>query len=262
MNTKQLLKVAHIMCLCLLLGGTSSCLSNVAESIAQTINDSYGKKAQLTHIEDLGDVQQIAVSKAGVRLHVTQGNATSISIDNPYGMAIEARVDGEELKVIGLDYNIRNRYVDIYVTLPRLKQVQVTGSSDVEVDSLSVSALQASVTGSGSIQLGTLLTEKIQVAISGSGSIGIHSLQTSQLIGKISGSGDLAIEQGRLMGAQLRVTGSGDIAATIIATGTVDAHVTGSGGIYLKGHIAQLKRSNTGSGTIIYNQTIDGHRTR
>jgi len=58
------------------------------------------------------------------------------------------------------------------------------------------------------------------------------------------------------------VTGSGDIAATIIATGTVDAHVTGSGGIYLKGHIAQLKRSNTGSGTIIYNQTIDGHRTR
>ncbi len=124
--------------------------------------------------------------------------------------------------------NFKN--VTIYITLPKLKNVAVSGSGNITSKSL----FQA---------------DKMKVAISGSGDISLN-VDTKELYCKISGSGGMKLK-GKATEQNIAISGSGDISAFDLASETCTVSISGSGDCEVNVN-NKLKASIAGSGDIAY----------
>jgi hypothetical protein len=144
-------------------------------------------------------------------------------------------------------FNFDNK-VDVYITLPNLNGLGVSGSGKAEIldpvkdaDNLSLSVsgsgrvmtaglevdnLNCDISGSGDIIIGSEGTaDKGDISISGSGSYTGESFQIDHLDISVSGSGSCLCKVGDSLNA--RISGSANV--TYIGNPKVDARVSGSG---------------------------------
>jgi hypothetical protein len=141
---------------------------------------------------------------------------------------------------------------DIYITVPNLDFVKISGSGDVEGQNrFDVDRLSIEISGSGDIELEADATD-VDTEISGSGDMKLN-LTTGTLNSHIRGSGNMNLT-GVAERHDAQITGSGDIRAFDLVTQETYIKISGSGGAEVTAEQV-LEVDISGSGDVYYQGT-------
>ncbi|MEO1261555.1 MAG: head GIN domain-containing protein [Bacteroidota bacterium] len=149
---------------------------------------------------------------------------------------------------IKFDKNVRKHQpIKIWISIPELTSVAVSGSGDVEGKSkfTGVGALKLAVSGSGNITLDAD-SRSVSAAISGSGDMELGG-STGDVEIAISGSGDVEAHDLKASDCSVKIAGSGD--ATVHVSGDLDVKIAGSGDVSYKGN-PRVRSKISGSGDV------------
>jgi hypothetical protein len=204
---------------------------------------------------EVSSFSEISLRISG-KVHLQQGNRQSVRVEAKSSTLEEiiTEVKGRTLVIRFKNSNLFWRSfnpgrVDIYITVPEINALSVSGSGDIEADSkIKSRILDLAVSGSGNISLKNLDAKRVKAAVSGSGDI---------LIGKggiadefevaVSGSGNVKTENFEAKNINAKISGSGS--CMVHAVDYLKARVSGSGNILYKGN-PQIDSSVTGSGRV------------
>ncbi|MEL7021010.1 MAG: head GIN domain-containing protein [Bacteroidota bacterium] len=137
----------------------------------------------------------------------------------------------------------------VYITVPNIEEVSVSGSGDVfSDDTFEGARMDVTLSGSGNIEMAVATTE-LAAKISGSGTIDLAGKVTDATM-SISGSGDINGNTLAVARCKAYISGSGDI--RLRASEELNARIVGSGDIYYKGN-PRVRSKITGSGEVQQN---------
>jgi len=142
-----------------------------------------------------------------------------------------------------------NEKVTVYITMPEVKGVGVSGSGRAEVrDVVKTESLGLSVSGSGKLYTTDIIASDLKCSISGSGNITLGGEGTVSMADiSISGSGNFTGESAKLGSADISISGSGN--CIINVTESLKASVSGSGDITYSGN-PKIDARVSGSGKV------------
>ncbi len=161
--------------------------------------------------------------------------------------------------------------VEVYVTLPELEVLKLSGSGKLIADIAENPVFECSNSGSGFVGVDTVYAAILSIGNSGSGTVNVLESHVSDMNLVQSGSG--TIESGIAYGTEevtIRHSSSGRVKANLVDGSLISATMSGSGSIVLAGDLnradytlnssgridalelvaADVKAKNTGSGTI------------
>jgi hypothetical protein len=158
-------------------------------------------------------------------------------------------VSGDKLVIKQDSWRFRfNNKVNVYITMPALKGLGVSGSGNAEIaDAVNSSNLDLSVSGSGKLKTSDLDVENLDCSISGSGNITLGSGNAKNADISISGSGNFSGYDVEVKSLDIRVSGSGS--CTCYVTDALDASISGSGNVSYKGN-PRIDARVSGSGHV------------
>lgn len=170
------------------------------------------------------------------KLYLKQGSPVKVELEGAKDILaeIETEVSGDRL-IIGKenrwnDWGWSNDKVTVYVTMPTIEGVSVSGSGDLFCEEkINVNNLDLSVSGSGSMRL----------AFNASGDVQAD----------VSGSGDMDLK-GSCNNFESDVSGSGRVYVSMASRGNADFGVSGSGKIQAQGSTQEVKVGIGGSGRV------------
>ena len=144
---------------------------------------------------------------------------------------VVTEVSGDRLtiKKDSWHFSFRDEKVTVYVTLPELEALGVSGSGNARImDDLESDELSLGVSGSGKIFTTGLSVDNFECGISGSGDVILGSsgsIDQGEI--SISGSGGFSGEEIEIDNLEVRISGSGNV--TYLGNPRVNAAVSGSG---------------------------------
>lgn len=193
--------------------------------------------------------------KISAKVYLKQGDEQSVRI-----VAKESTLEDLITEVKGRKLSIRfpnssffqrnsNRgKIEIYIIVPEVDVLSVSGSGDIQCDKLRSRILEMAVSGSGNIDIDKLDSKRVKAAISGSGNVRIGDGGVAEeLILTISGSGNM--KAGGFEAENVKVTTSGSGGCRITSNGSIKARVSGSGSVYYNGN-PSIDSSVSGSGRV------------
>ena len=204
---------------------------------------------------EVSSFSEISLRISGT-VHLEQGNRQSVRMEAKSSTLEEiiTEVKGRTLIIRFKNSNIFWRSfnpgrVDIYITVPEINVLSVSGSGDIVADSkIKSRILDLAVSGSGDISLNYLDTERVKAAVSGSGDILINKGGgAEELAVAISGSGNVKAENFEAKNVEAKIAGSGN--CMVHAANYLKARVSGSGNILYNGN-PQIDTSVVGSGRV------------
>ncbi|MAT83083.1 MAG: hypothetical protein CMD39_02225 [Gammaproteobacteria bacterium] len=226
-----------------------------------------------TEVRDLEDFDRVVFALPG-KLRLTQGDDFAVAIEaEPEDLErIETDRQGDTLAIrwdsglLGMWSGSPEGPIEVRITLPELRGLEVAGSGDVEAGAWLSESLVLEVNGSGSVHLASLAVESLTIDIAGSGDAEIDELDAAALRVEIAGSGNVElagaadrqeidvmgsgdVDADGLEGAvvQVDVMGSGDV--SVWATEALSVDIMGSGDVRYRGN-PRLERSAAGSGDV------------
>ena len=215
----------------------------------------FSAKAQETDKRTLPPFTEISLRIDG-DVHLTQDADQSVEIKAKPATINKIITEVKDRKLV-IRYSTTDSWfknwnpgkVDIYITIPQIDALSVSGSgsilSDDEIKSL---ILDLAVSGSGDIKLTDLSAEKISAAISGSGDIYLEGSDTADSFeGAISGSGNIKASELKAKNVNVKISGSGD--CDVYAVDQLKVRVAGSGKVRYDGN-PQVDSNVAGSGGI------------
>ena len=187
---------------------------------------------------------------------VIQGDEEKLIIeaDEDIIKDIVSEVRGRSLKITIERISIfqHRRFDDIKMTLyvKNIEEFMLSGSGNVESESLESDDMKLWVSGSGTIDVDRLKSSFVKLQISGSGEIMIDGLNCKEVDSSISGSGEIELS-GRVERQDLTVSGSGEYKAEKLQSEIADISVCGSGDAIVCAE-KELSVSVSGSGDVEY----------
>lgn len=186
-------------------------------------------------------------SSGSYNVFITMGNTESLRLegDAEHLAEIETVVENGTLKIRhkskSASWNRNwNGKVNIFITAKSLKNINSSGSGEIEVK-------------------GVVKSPDISTTLSGSGSITL-ALDATNYAATISGSGEIKAS-GKAQNAKIMVNGSGDFNGNGLRTNVTSAKVSGSGDISINADKA-LDAAMSGSGNIRYGGNADVKSTK
>lgn len=138
--------------------------------------------------------------------------------------------------------------IEIFITVPEVDALGVSGSGDIIAEELDTRILDLAVSGSGDILIEELKSERIKAAISGSGNIEIEKGgPADDLSIAMSGSGNFKGEKFKVKDVVVKIAGSGN--CYVNTNGSLKARLAGSGNVYYYGN-PTIDSSIAGSGNV------------
>jgi hypothetical protein len=190
------------------------------------------------------------------KIHLEQGNRQSVRVEAK-SSALEEIITEVKGRTLIIRFKSSHMFwrsfnpgrVDIYITVPEIDALSVSGSGDVVADSkIKSRILDLTVSGSGDISLNNLDAERVKASISGSGDILIGKGDLAdELAVAISGSGNVKAENFEAKNVEAKIAGSGS--CMVHAADHLKARVSGSGNVSYKGE-PQIDTSVVGSGRV------------
>lgn len=186
-----------------------------------------------------------------IDLFLTQGAQYKLVIEAKDSKDIEKIITEVEKNTLKIktkpgSWNMNN--VKIYVTLPELNALSISGSSDVlATKTMTSGEFSLAISGSGNVKFDDLQTNELNIAVSGSGDVEMAGQASSNVHISISGSGDIDLQNVETKNANISISGSGDV--KVFATETLNSKTSGSGDVYYKGG-AQVNAKSSGSGSV------------
>lgn len=186
----------------------------------------------ISETRDISGFERIEAGGANT-VHVVYGDNFKIELKGSSNLiqAYETKIEGESLTLrYKDDVNVDDDDVEVFVTLPVLKGLTLSGSGDMDIKGQFPEADQFIVTinGSGDINISESFScVALEVDISGSGKAQLSNLQSVRSEVTISGSGDTYVH----------------------AEEELDVRINGSGTVYYKGS-PRVKSDINGSGQV------------
>ncbi len=182
---------------------------------------------------------------------VTQGTEFTVRVEGDANLLqyITVEKDGSVLEIGSRNgFNLRPKNgIKIYVTAPRLDELQVAGSgSIVGQTKLTAEALKISIGGSGDVRLAEVDAPEVRSDIGGSGSVHLKG-RTQNFYADVAGSGEIHAFDLLSESTHVDIAGSGN--AAVFASKTLDVNIAGSGDVQYKGAPA-VKQNKAGSGSV------------
>ena len=208
-----------------------------------------GEGAVVTKTLKLESFSSLNLSISG-NVYLRQGEQQKVEIEGQENIIenLSTTVENGTWK-IHFKQNVRSyEKLNLYITLPDLKQVLVSGSGDV-VGKTRFEGLKEprfAISGSGSIVL-EVQAEEVEAQISGSGDMDLRG-SAGELEVAISGSGDVSAEALKAKTVEVSISGSGD--AAVSAADNLKVLVSGSGDVVYTGRPkTQIRISGSGEVT-------------
>lgn len=197
---------------------------------------------------DVDDFAGFTLAVSG-DVYLRQGDKTELVIKAQENIIdnIELKMDGDHLKITYDRPVWKSKGIDIYMTVPSLNKIGVSGSGDVTADEkfTNLGDLQVAVSGSGKVKF-ECDAKDVETRVSGSGNVSIKGSGNS-FSSRVSGSGNVRASDFEVADAKVSVSGSGNV--YVFATESLEASVSGSGDVKYKGK-PRLKAKASGSGDI------------
>lgn len=192
------------------------------------------------------------------KLTLIRGDAHEVVVDATEEdlERIETRVRGETLEVRWRDgvfdfFGGRPEGpIDVRVTLPALRGLEVAGSGEVQGGSWLSETMVVEVNGSGSVYFDELASEELTFELSGSGNLEVADVDAALARVEINGSGDATLA-GAADRQEIEVMGSGDVGAAELEGARVSVEIMGSGNVQVWANEA-LTTQIMGSGDVRY----------
>jgi len=183
---------------------------------------------------DLKGFTSVGFGIAG-NLYIKIGPQFSVELEGNKGdlSEVETVISGERLQIKHENwrFNFKEK-VNVYVTMPELEGLGVSGSGRAEIQS-------------------TVKTEDLDLSVSGSGNIYTADLEVENLECSISGSGNMKLGGGSAADTEVSISGSGSFYGDLTKCETMEIHVSGSGSCTC--NVAEsLEASVSGSGNVTY----------
>jgi hypothetical protein len=168
-------------------------------------------------------------------IEVVQGNKSTIAIKGPANVIKDISVDIDEGKLTleqNRSFNFTwNSKVEILITTPSLKSLNLTGSGDVNILMKEKQpAMNLELSGSGDVVCNNLVCNNISANVSGSGDLVCSNLKCINIDARVNGSGD-ALFEGTANNGKFEVHGSGDINSKRMSINVLNLRIGGSGDI-------------------------------
>ncbi len=212
---------------------------NCKEGSAEIILKS--QQADNFHSVDLTGSGHILLSQ-GVQYHVLLETDDNL-INNVVFSVISNTLS------IGTNKDICPTKLNVSITAPDFKSLAISGSGNITNETaLQLQDLELLISGSGNINLDSLGVENLKTTISGSGNIEPDGSGNSANI-LISGSGNFTGFNLPVKIATATIDGSGNI--EVNASDTLTVTIAGSGNVLYRGNPV-LNTSITGSGKVIH----------
>lgn len=187
---------------------------------------------RITDTRTLSEFTSLDISGAN-SVHVAYGNEYKVVLKGSSNLIpyFKTTLDGKRLNLSYQNANVNHDDLEIFVTMPYIKGVSLSGSGSVAID--------------GSFEP----IADFNLTISGSGDVSVNqSLTVNHLEITISGSGKAFFQKAIAKEADIRVSGSGDVHLQV--TEFLKTRISGSGEVYYQGN-PQLDTKITGSGKVI-----------
>lgn len=186
-------------------------------------------------------------------LYINFGNEFKVELEGSKALLDDIITEVSSGKLIIKKENWRNSMnekVTVYITMPELNGLGVSGSGKAEVkDPLKTSDLGLSVSGSGRLVTTDLNVSNLDCSISGSGNIYIGGNGTaSDGEISISGSGNYSGEGVKIGSAEISISGSGNCSCSV--SESIEAHISGSGNVTYTGSPKNVDARVSGSGKV------------
>jgi len=199
-----------------------------------------------------------------INIIITQGDSQEVIAEG--NQNIIDRLETEEKKKKWNIDLIRGNYgkydLTIYITIPTLRSADLYGSGNIKINKFSnLGDLSLSITGSGDIETDTIYATNIYTEITGSGSCSLKA-NAQKIDNEITGSGEINL-LGNIINQIIEITGSGQYFAFDCVSESSDISISGSGDAQVFAS-KTLNVEITGSGNVLYkgepiiNQTITG----
>jgi hypothetical protein len=213
----------------------------------------YAKAQPGKETRNVSDFSEVGFGIAG-NLYIKLGSSFSVVLegDKDYLEIIETVVKNGKLIIRTEDHNFfsfNNHHADVYITMPSLKGLGVSGSGKATVeDPLKGESISLNVSGSGKIVVNDLKATELNSGISGSGDIvlnGSGEVQKGDF--SVSGSGSFKDDNVRIANLEVRISGSGNCSCNV--SDNLKASVSGSGNVWYSGN-PRLDVRTSGSGHV------------
>ena len=208
-------------------------------------------RSMVKETRDLSGFTKVSFGVSG-DLYINFGSEFKVVLegDKSYLDEIITEISGEKLVIKKENWRFNmNERVTVYITMPELKGLGVSGSGRAEIkDEVKADKLDLSVSGSGKIITGNIITGNLGCGISGSGDIIIEGNGDAKSANiSISGSGNYTGDTLEIGSAEISISGSGNCSCNVKET--LQAHVSGSGNVRYSGS-PKLDARVSGSGHV------------
>ncbi len=239
---KYLLKLSATICAILFFSCNISINSRRINGNGKLASD-VRNVSSATKIKLMGDMDVIInTGNTGVKVEADENII-------PY---IRTEMDGDWLEIKtenNLNINTKNP-VRVYITTPRITDVEVTGSGNVTTESKfdADNKIGFSITGSGNITF-NVNAPRINANITGSGTLHVLG-ETRDVSVNVAGSGNYEGRELKAENAKVTIAGSGD--ANLFADQNLQVKIMGSGSVKYRGNAA-VDKQIMGSGSVVKN---------
>lgn len=191
--------------------------------------------AQEREVREVENFSKISFGFPG-KLYLQQGSPQKVELQGDPDVLeeVETEVEGGRLKIgkegkwFNWDDNDR---ITVYITVPNIEAVSVSGSGDV-------------------IGQSKIRTNDLEVNVSGSGSLSLDVEARGEVDAKVSGSGDMVLK-GHFESIDGDVSGSGKVVLDAMIDDEADFGISGSGKIEARGQAEVVKANISGSGKVL-----------
>lgn len=193
--------------------------------------------------------------RIGANVHLKQGNTQSVEVKGKEATLAKLITEVSDRKLV-IRYPNDSWFskwnpgtVDVYVTMPQIDGLSVSGSGSIISDGVIESRiLDVMVSGSGDVKLGDLKAEKVSATVSGSGNVHLLGKQNAaELKAVISGSGNIKASDFPADNVDVKIVGSGNCRVNSVKK--LFARLAGSGNVTYRGN-PSIDSSVAGSGTV------------
>lgn len=200
---------------------------------------------------DLKGFTRISFGVSG-NLYITFGPEFNVVLEGEKSLLddIETEISGGKLVIKKDNWRMNmNDKVNIYITMPELTSLGVSGSGKAEIkDAVKAQNLNLSVSGSGKLMTASVNAADLTCSISGSGNILISGDgNVSKADISISGSGNYTGEPLKIGSVEISISGSGNCHCNV--TESLSASVSGSGNVTYLGN-PKIDARVSGSGHV------------
>ena len=200
---------------------------------------------------DLKGFKRISFGVSG-NLYINIGSEFKVVLEGDESLLddIETELSGDKLIIKKDNWRMNmNDKVTIYITMPELTGLGVSGSGKAEVrDAIKTEDLDLSVSGSGRLLTSGIKAANLECSISGSGNIvlaGDGNVDNAEI--SISGSGNYTGELLKIATLETSISGSGNCTCSV--TESLEARVSGSGNVTYLGN-PKIDARVSGSGRV------------